>query len=82
MIVSIINFYVENDRLYGFGWGAYLGIGDMNDIYNPVEITDMRGRKLKKISAYCHVMALTEDGEVWGWGYNGIFSHLRIIYHL
>ena len=69
---------LENGDLYTFGTGkeGVLGHGDDNEIVFPnvkkVEFFEKNKIKIKKIClGDFHSMALTEDGEIYTWGYGG-----------
>ena len=65
-------------KLYMFGtgnWGV-LGQGNENDVPHnkPVQVTKFERLGLKVVDVCvgeCHTMALTDDGNVWTWGYAG-----------
>jgi alpha-tubulin suppressor-like RCC1 family protein len=68
----------EGGELYMFGsgnWGV-LGQGNENDhnYLNPVKVAGFEKRGLKVVDVALgeyHSIALTDDGNVWTWGYGG-----------
>ncbi|MCY9691543.1 RCC1 domain-containing protein [Paenibacillus alginolyticus] len=58
-----------------FAWGqnirGQLGTGDTKDSYTPVQVTSLKDKSLKSLSVgMIHVLALMNDGSVWGIGAN------------
>jgi len=65
--------------LYGFGYNGHgtVGINTTNNQYSPVKITGpLDGKKVCKVAAgEYHVLALTDDGQLFGWGYGANGAH-------
>ncbi|XP_060815883.1 uncharacterized protein LOC132907131 [Bombus pascuorum] len=64
----------KDDMVYGIGNNTYgcLGTGDTHSTIHPKKIEALCGKGVKTI-AYGkgpHVLALTEEGKVYSWGYN------------
>lgn len=58
---------------YGFGYNTtgQLGIGNAANQTSPVEITQLRNKRIVAMSSWNSIiMVVTEGGEVWGAGYN------------
>ncbi|KAB5514140.1 hypothetical protein DKX38_028046 [Salix brachista] len=59
--------------LYTYGWSKYgqLGHGDFEDHLTPHKVEALRGSSISLISGgWRHTMALTSDGNLYGWGWN------------
>ncbi|PRP87288.1 S-layer protein [Planoprotostelium fungivorum] len=72
----------EDGKVFSWGWGGYgqLGDGHTEDRQRPVEIEVFKNLQKKVKAIACggwHSMALTEDGQVytWGWGEFGALGH-------
>jgi alpha-tubulin suppressor-like RCC1 family protein len=67
----------EDGRVFAWGYNTYgqLGDGTTTDKHSPtLVVVGLEGSKVKSVSAggyYGHSLAVTEDGEVFAWGYNG-----------
>ncbi|KAB5514141.1 hypothetical protein DKX38_028047 [Salix brachista] len=62
--------------LYTYGWSKYgqLGHGDFEDHLTPHKVEALRGSSISLISGgWRHTMALTSDGNLFGWGWNKRF---------
>ncbi|KAL2498540.1 Ultraviolet-B receptor UVR8 [Abeliophyllum distichum] len=59
--------------LYTYGWSKYgqLGHGDFEDHLFPHKLEALREKCISQISGgWRHTMALTTNGELYGWGWN------------
>ncbi|XP_047330101.1 ultraviolet-B receptor UVR8 [Impatiens glandulifera] len=59
--------------LYTYGWSKYgqLGHGDFQDHLVPNRLQALQGHFISEISGgWRHTMALTSNGELYGWGWN------------
>lgn len=59
--------------LYTYGWSKYgqLGHGDFEDHLTPHKVEALRDSYISLISGgWRHTMALTSDGNLYGWGWN------------
>ncbi|MBA0875973.1 hypothetical protein Goshw_007989 [Gossypium schwendimanii] len=59
--------------LYTYGWSKYgqLGHGDFEDHLVPYKVEALADSSIKQISGgWRHTMALTSDGQLYGWGWN------------
>jgi len=59
---------------YGFGEWGQLGTGSMEKRLSPTRLGEeaFGGRRVVSVSTGLdHSLAITEDGEVWSWGYGG-----------
>uniref|UniRef100_A0A6N2MSP1 Ultraviolet-B receptor UVR8 n=1 Tax=Salix viminalis TaxID=40686 RepID=A0A6N2MSP1_SALVM len=59
--------------LYTYGWSKHgqLGHGDFEDHLTPHKVEALRGSSISLISGgWRHTMALTSDGNLYGWGWN------------
>ncbi|XP_024461400.1 ultraviolet-B receptor UVR8 isoform X3 [Populus trichocarpa] len=59
--------------LYTYGWSKYgqLGHGDFEDHLTPHKVEALRDSYISMISGgWRHTMALTSDGNLYGWGWN------------
>uniref|UniRef100_A0A6N2MBV8 Aminotransferase class I/classII large domain-containing protein n=1 Tax=Salix viminalis TaxID=40686 RepID=A0A6N2MBV8_SALVM len=59
--------------LYTYGWSKYgqLGHGDFEDHLTSHKVEALRGSSISLISGgWRHTMALTSDGNLYGWGWN------------
>ncbi|XP_078434073.1 regulator of chromosome condensation (RCC1) family protein isoform X2 [Wolffia australiana] len=59
--------------LYTYGWSKYgqLGHGDFEDYLIPHQLDALSAKSISQISGgWRHSMALTSDGELYGWGWN------------
>uniref|UniRef100_A0A4W6EIZ2 Regulator of chromosome condensation (RCC1) and BTB (POZ) domain containing protein 1 n=1 Tax=Lates calcarifer TaxID=8187 RepID=A0A4W6EIZ2_LATCA len=65
----------DDGQLFAWGHNGYsqLGNGNTNQGLSPVLVTaNLQNKKVKEVACGSHhSMALTHDGEVYGWGYNG-----------
>jgi hypothetical protein len=60
-------------RNYGFGFNTtgQLGVGNTVNQTSPVEITQLRNKRIVAVSSWNAItMVVTDGGEVWGAGYN------------
>jgi alpha-tubulin suppressor-like RCC1 family protein len=56
---------------WGLGWDVFLGHGDTQDQPSPKRVEALRGVPVRSVAAGVgHVLALTEDGQVYVWGSN------------
>ncbi|XP_047338143.1 ultraviolet-B receptor UVR8-like [Impatiens glandulifera] len=63
----------SSGALYTYGWSKYgqLGHGDFQDHLVPHRLEALQGHFISAISGgWRHTMALTSDGELYGWGWN------------
>ncbi|KAL7101943.1 hypothetical protein ACP275_08G087700 [Erythranthe tilingii] len=63
----------SSGSLYTYGWSKYgqLGHGDFEDHLIPHKLEALRDSQISQISGgWRHTMALTTDGELYGWGWN------------
>jgi alpha-tubulin suppressor-like RCC1 family protein len=75
-VKSLSNTFVitTNNELYGWGTSTSLGLGTTTDAYYPVNIPmtgALAGKIIVKLDGYTHMVMLTQDGAVFGWGSNG-----------
>ncbi len=58
--------------MYSFGYNGNnnLGLGDVTNRTTPQKITFAK-KVIKISSGYDHSLILTDDGEVYGFGFNG-----------
>ncbi|XP_071440814.1 RCC1-like G exchanging factor-like protein [Hetaerina americana] len=67
-------FLTEKGEVWGCGWGAdgQMGQGDTLSSWKLQHLTgDFKGNKIVKLSSTADtILALSEDGEVFGWGNN------------
>lgn len=81
--LKLVKFFVpHHDRLYaaltdnrllavGDNANGMLGLGHKNEVKTFEEITTLRGKSIKDIACgWLHVLVLTEEGQVWAWGWN------------
>uniref|UniRef100_A0A7N6A510 BTB domain-containing protein n=1 Tax=Anabas testudineus TaxID=64144 RepID=A0A7N6A510_ANATE len=65
----------DDGQLFAWGHNSYsqLGNGNTSQGVSPGLITsNLQNKKVKEVACGSHhSMALTQDGEVYGWGYNG-----------
>ncbi|KAL7641414.1 UNVERIFIED_CONTAM: hypothetical protein RMT77_008554 [Armadillidium vulgare] len=65
----------KNDEVYsmGFNGSGCLGVGDQTSTMIPREIEPLCSKKVKGFAYGIgpHVLAYTEDGELYSWGHNG-----------
>ena len=80
-----VSFYAVYDDGSLYAWGknnaGQLGVGDTIDRNTPTKVTGISG-KIRKLIPYTststnfsdfqHVLALMEDGSLYGWGYNSL----------
>jgi len=65
---------------FGFSRGGGLGHGSMESVVLPWQITALvgTGRRFVAVAAgRCHALALTEEGELYGWGHKSANGHGR-----
>ncbi|CAA6660402.1 unnamed protein product [Spirodela intermedia] len=63
----------SSSNLYTYGWSKYgqLGHGDFEDFLVPHRLEALCDKSITQISGgWRHSMALTSDGELYGWGWN------------
>lgn len=63
----------SSGNLYTYGWNKYgqLGQGDFEDYLVPCRLEALKDCYISQISGgWRHTMALTSDGELYGWGWN------------
>lgn len=63
----------SNGGVYTYGWSKYgqLGHGDFEDHLIPHKLEALRDKFISQISGgWRHTMALTSDGNLYGWGWN------------
>ncbi|XP_029928637.1 RCC1 and BTB domain-containing protein 1 isoform X2 [Myripristis murdjan] len=64
----------DHGELFAWGHNGYsqLGNGTTNQVLSPVLVTtNLQNKKVKEVACGSHhSMALTQDGEVFAWGYN------------
>jgi YD repeat-containing protein len=64
----------EDGRVWAWGWNAYGQLGDATQLDRtaPVQLPAFSASPVIAVSAgTTHSLALTSDGRVWAWGYNG-----------
>ncbi|XP_076041418.1 RCC1 and BTB domain-containing protein 1-like isoform X2 [Oratosquilla oratoria] len=65
----------KDDDVYGVGFNTAgcLGVGDLNSTMEPRKIEPLSQKKVKGIAygSGPHVLAYTENGELYSWGHNG-----------
>ena len=69
----ISRFFISGEGdVYGFGSnaGGQLGIVDRWSAEIPQKIEGISGRVVKMTTTVAHSLALTENGELYGWGNN------------
>jgi alpha-tubulin suppressor-like RCC1 family protein len=64
----------EDGKVWSWGYNFYGQLGDLSveDRYIPAPVYDgdvIKGKKIVKLSASHHVLALSSDGKVFSWGY-------------
>ncbi|KAL0378192.1 UNVERIFIED_CONTAM: Ultraviolet-B receptor UVR8, partial [Sesamum radiatum] len=63
----------SSGSLYTYGWSKYgqLGHGDFEDHLIPHKLEALRENRISQISGgWRHTMAVTDDGKLFGWGWN------------
>lgn len=63
----------EDGRVYSWGCNAHgqLGLGDHKDRATPSLVSYLSGERVVTVAAgHLHSFAVTEAGELYGWGYN------------
>lgn len=63
----------NSGNLYTFGWSKYgqLGHGDFEDHLVPHQVQALKNKTIQAVSGgWRHTVALDEDGELYGWGWN------------
>ena len=64
----------QDKSVWTWGQNTYgqLGLGDNVDYNKPQEVKVLSDKEIVDVKAgYYHTVALTKDGEVYSWGYNG-----------
>jgi hypothetical protein len=74
-ITNCVALVLDNGTYKTYGWGAnttgQLGVGNTTNQFAPVEIIELRGRRIIAASSWETItMVVTESGQVWGAGYN------------
>jgi alpha-tubulin suppressor-like RCC1 family protein len=72
---NCIALVLDNGTYKTYGWGyntnGQLGIGSTTNQSSPVEIVPLRGRRIIALSSWESLtMMVTDNGQVWGAGYN------------
>ncbi|CAG2161697.1 unnamed protein product [Oppiella nova] len=70
---SEVIFATKEDKVYGFGNNRYglLGVGVNGKVSDPMVNHTLTGKRLTDLSyGYSFCMALTREGQVFGWGEN------------
>ncbi|CCV64239.1 predicted regulator of chromosome condensation RCC [Alteracholeplasma palmae J233] len=56
---------------WGYGLGGQLGISPASNLNTPTEVAFFKDKKIVSVKAgYRHVLALTDQGELYAWGNN------------
>ncbi|CAE7828881.1 UVR8, partial [Symbiodinium necroappetens] len=66
----------DSGELYTWGHNGagQLGVGDTKDRHAPVKVS-VNGQKIVAVAAgKKHTAAITDSGELWTWGHNGVFQ--------
>src|ERR1700744_6552497 len=64
-------FVTIDDIVFGFGTNSYgvCGVGNEMVVNEPKVIEELCGKSVKQFfNGFAFALALTSDGQVWGWG--------------
>ena len=64
--------FTKEGEAFGWGWNSFgqLGDGSNAERYNPKKIIGIPGKVVRLSVGFSHILALTSDGAVYGWGAN------------
>ena len=63
---------LESGEVYGWGYNGngQLGLGNNINQLSPSRVASLQGCVVKVVCGYAHTLALSDEGELYGWGAN------------
>ena len=63
---------LESGEVYGWGYNGngQLGLGNNINQLSPSRVASVQGCVVKVVCGYAHTLALSDEGELYGWGAN------------